>query len=320
MILAVPAPLPPVTFDVAAAYPQVAAGRDALAAGDWPTLRALVDAQDAHGRTVLVGEIGDAPDAERFLREVFAEHPEDPVAGAMLGAHLIRAGWRIRTARRAQHVSRKQFADFFDHLRRAEQILIEVTARHPQDAAAWTQRITSGRGLQVGQAEARRRYDRLAAHHPHHLPAQASLLQQLCPKWSGTWEKAHAFAHECAEAAPPGAANAVLVVEAYLEQALDHDRVSAASEFLRDPAVAARIRAAAERSVWHPDYRDGWGGVWVRSTFALAFCLMQDWHPAAREFTALGGVGDESMFGYLGDGATEFLRLRAKAYAKAGQS
>ncbi|QOC90830.1 hypothetical protein [Micromonospora craniellae] len=276
-----PAPLPPVIFDIAAAYPQVAAGRSALAAGDWPALRALVDAQDAHGGTILVGEVGGAPDAEQALLGVLAEHPEDPVAGAMLGAHLIRAGWRIRTAQRAQYVSRKQFADFFAHLRRAEQILIEVTARHPQDAAAWTQRVTSGRGLQVGQAEARRRYDRLAARHPHHLLAQASLLQQFCPKWSGTWEETHAFARECAEAAPPGAPNAVLVVEAYLEQALEHDRVSATSQVLRDPAVAAGIRAAAERSVWHPDHRDGWGWVWVRSTFALAFCLMQEWHPAA---------------------------------------
>ena len=50
MILAVTAPLTPPTFDAAAAYPQVGEARAALAARDWPALRALVDAQDAYGR------------------------------------------------------------------------------------------------------------------------------------------------------------------------------------------------------------------------------------------------------------------------------
>lgn len=319
MILAMPAPLPPPVFDAAAAYPQVAAARGALAAGDWPALRALVDAQDAHGRTVLVGAVGDTPDAEPLLRKALAEQPDDPVAAATLGAHLIRAGWRIRTASRAQDVSREQFVQFFDHLRRAEQILIEATARHPQDAAAWTQRVTSARGLQLGQAEARRRYDRLAAAHPHHLPAQGSLLQQFCPKWSGSWEKAYTFARECADAAPAGAPNAVLVVEVHLGQAFDHGTLSAARAFLRGQQVRAAIHDAAQRSIWHREFRHGWGWVQVRSTFALAFCLMQEWTPAAQQFAALGHLGDESMFGYFGDSVAQFQRFREKAYAKGGR-
>ena len=48
MILAMPRPLAPPVFDAAAAYPQVAAARDALAAGDWPAMRTLVDAPRRH--------------------------------------------------------------------------------------------------------------------------------------------------------------------------------------------------------------------------------------------------------------------------------
>ncbi|MGC5052811.1 hypothetical protein ACLQ2S_15310 [Micromonospora sp. DT48] len=314
-----PAPPAPPVLDAAAAYPQVAAARGALAAGDWPALRTLVEDQDAHGRTTLVSEIGGAPHAEAFLPKAFAEQPDDPVAAAMLGAHLIIAGWRIRTGSRAQDVSREQFVQFFDHLRRAEQILIEATARHPQDAAAWTQRVTSARGLELGQSEARRRYDRLAAGHPHHLPAQSSLLQQLCPKWSGSWEKAYAFAWECADAAPAGAPNAVLIVEAHLEQAFDHDSLAAGRAFLRTPQVRSAIHDAAQRSVWHREFRHDWGWVEVRSTFALAFCLMHEWTSAAQQFAALGDLGAESMFGYFGDPAEEFQRFRKKAYAKGGR-
>lgn len=314
-----PAPLPPPNFDAAAAYPQVSAVRAALAARDWPALRAQLAEPDPHGRTVLVGEVGDATDIEEFLRGALAAEPEDPVAGTLLGAYLIRAGWRIRSARRAQYVSREQFAQFFDHLRRAEQVLIEVTARHPDDAAAWTQRITNARGLQLGQAEARRRYDQLAKHHPHHLPAQASLLQQFCPKWSGSWERAHGFAQECAAAAPAGAPNAVLVVEAHLEQALDQDTLGKAGAHLRSPQVSREIHEAAQRSIWHPDFRNGWGWLWVRSTFAMAFCLMEEWTAAAQQFQAMGPLGHEAMFGYIdGDETKQFQRFRDKAYAKGG--
>ncbi|WP_147252428.1 hypothetical protein [Micromonospora endolithica] len=314
------APPTPPTFDAAAAYPQVGEARAALAARDWPALRAVVDAQDAYGRTVLVDEVGDASDVEDFLRATAAERPDDPLPGTMLGAHLIDAGWRIRTDHRAQHVSRDQFDQFFDHLRRAEQVLIDVTARHPDESAAWTQRITSARGLQLGQAEARRRYDRLAAHQPHHLPAQRSLLQQFCPKWSGDWERAHGFARECVAAAPAGGPHAVLIVEAHLEQALDDGGLNAARTYLTAPRVRAEIAEAAQRSVGHPAFRHTWGWPMVRSTFAFAYCLMEDWTAAARQFAALGAIGHTSFFDYLrGDGEKQFLRYREKAYAKGGR-
>ncbi|MFI6266185.1 hypothetical protein [Micromonospora sp. NPDC051006] len=312
------APLAPPNFDPAAAYPEVAPVRDALAANDWPALRALLEGLDAGARTFLIGVAAEAEAAEPFLRKVVADDPDDALAGTLLGAHLIQAGWRIRSSYRAQYVSREQFAQFHDYLRRAEQVLIDVTARHPADAAAWTQRITNCRGLELGQAEARRRYDRLAQHHPHHLPAQASLLQQFCPKWSGTWERAHGFARECAEAAPPGAPNAVLVVEAHLEQALDGN-LGQAQAYLRSPQVSQEIHAAAHRSVRHPDFRHEHGWVWVRSIFAMAFVLMQEYGPAAQQFVAMGPLGDKAMFGYIdGDASKLFQRFRAEAYEKGG--
>ncbi|MEU6074690.1 hypothetical protein [Micromonospora sp. NPDC047074] len=314
------APAPP-NFDSAAAFAEVKPVREALSRRDWPALRGHFAQLDPHGRTFLVGVAAEADSIEPFLRQVTDEHPEDALAGTLLGAHLIRAGWRIRSSYRARHVSREQFARFHEHLRRAEQVLIDVTARHPDDAAAWTQRITNARGLELGQAEARRRYDQLARQHPHHLPAQTSLLQQFCPKWSGTWDRAHAFARECADAAPPGAPNAILVVEAHLEQALDHDSVAGARAWLRDPQVRREIHEAAQRSIWHPEFRHDWAWLKARSVFAMAFCLMEEWGPAAQQFAAMGPLGDEAMFGYIdGDEVAQFQRFRDKAYAKGGRA
>ncbi|MDG4805601.1 hypothetical protein O7634_02365 [Micromonospora sp. WMMD1120] len=314
-----PAPLPAPTFDAGAAYPEVNDLRKALDAADWPAVRALFADRDHDGRTLLVREAGDHCTTDAFLRRVHDEDPTDQLAGTLLGTHLICAGWRIRSGARAEHVSRSQFDQFHDHLRRAEQVLIDVTARHPDDAAAWTQRITLARGLQLGQNEARRRYDRLAQHHPHHAPAQASLLQQFCPKWSGNWDRAFGFARECADAAPDGSLNAVVVAEAHLERWLDFDTAREQSAYLRSEAVVNEIMRAGQRSVLHPDFVDRPGWVWVRSSFALMFSLTEQWSAAASQFRALGNRGTSLPWAYVDD-AEGFTKYRDKAYAKGGQS
>lgn len=319
MIPAMPAPLPAPTFDAGAAYPEVNDLRKALDAADWQAVQALFADRDQDSRTLLVGEAGSHAKTDTFLRRVYDEDPTNGLAGTLLGTHLIRAGWRIRSGARAQDVSRSQFDQFHDHLRRAEQVLIDVTARHPDDAAAWTQRITLARGLELGQNEARRRYDRLAHHHPHHMPAQASLLQQLCPKWSGDWDRMFAFARECAQAAPDGAPNAALIADAHLERWLDFDSAREQTAYLRSTPVVDEIMQAAQRSVLHPDFADRSDWVWARSMFALMFSLTEQWSAAASQFTALGNLGSEFPWIYV-DGADGFTKYRAKAYAKGGQS
>jgi hypothetical protein len=315
MIPAMPAPLPAPDFDPAAAYPEVSKLRAALAGGDWPAVEAIFAGRDPDARTMLVGVAGEETGIEPLLLGVLADRPDHALAGTLLGAHLIRVGWRIRSAARAKYVSREQFAQFHDHLRRAEQVLIDVTARHPDDVAAWTQRITNARGLELGQAEARRRYDRLARLTPHHAAAQATLLQQFCPKWSGTWEKAFAFARECAQAAPEGGLSPVVIAEAHLERWLDFDSGGQREAYLRDPQVVGEIWQAGQRSVLHPAFTNRAGWVWVRSVFALMFSMTGQWAAAASQFTALGPLGSDYPWDYVG-GASGFEKFRAEAYEK----
>ncbi|MFC4022116.1 hypothetical protein ACFOW4_29850 [Micromonospora sp. GCM10011542] len=317
-----PAPAPAQHQDPDAAYPEVASLRTALRGHDWPVLCDLFADVDAATRTHLVNVVAGWGGAENLLRPRLSRNPDDPLASTLFGAALVQSGWRIRTTARAALVSADRFDRFHEHLRRAEQVLIDVTARHPDDAAAWTQRITLARGLELGQAEARRRYDRLARHHPHHLAAQSSLLQQFCPKWSGSWERAHGFARECVEAAPPGAHQAALVVEAHLEEMAEVVQSLPPKEQARGGprnhlrGVADEIHAAAERSVRHPDFRHTIGWVTVRSTFAAAFDVLGDQDAAREQFDALGPYGDPRAFRYLGDGRAQQSRARAQAYAR----
>ncbi|MFR9774766.1 hypothetical protein ACL02O_01755 [Micromonospora sp. MS34] len=307
-------PTPPAQLDAEAAYPEVAALRTALRDHDWPALAAVFADADPATATHLVDVAAEWVGVESLLQVRLQRKPEDHLARTLLGATLVHTGWRIRTRATADRVSADRFARFHDHLRRAERILIDVTAQRPDDAAAWTQRITLARGLGLGQAETRRRYDRLARHVPHHLRAQGSLLQQLCPKWGGDWAAVDAFAQDCVEAAPAGAPQGVLVAEAHYERIMEIGDLRGLGEYLRTPEVAEQIRAAADRSVRHPEHRHTIGWVFVRSMFALVFHLMGE-HAAAREqFDALGEHGSPAVFGT----AAQLAQLRDEAYAKGG--
>jgi hypothetical protein len=255
--------------------------------------------------------------ADGYLRGLLAADPADAAAGAMLGAHLTSVGWKIRGQYRAKYVGRDQFVDFRTWLCRAEVVLIDAAARTPDDPAVWVQRLVTARGLEVGRSEVRRRYDRLAAIDPHHLLGQMHLLQSLCPKWGGTFELAHAFAGESMRGAPPGSPQGGLVAMAHIEQGTDGEDLAAARRHLSRAEVRAEVTAAAERSVWHPDFAHRYGWVWAASAFAMAFSLGGDDRAAARMFAMLGHLGSETPWQYLGSPAAEIRRWRNKVKAGA---
>ncbi|MEV0896155.1 hypothetical protein [Actinoplanes sp. NPDC049802] len=291
-------------LDPATAYPKITSLRTALDAGDWPACRELLDAADPVERTCLIDAVSDEKGLEDFLRGVLRGDPGDGTAGALLGRHLAVAAWDIRTDARAVHVSREQFAAFRAGLVEAERVLVDAAARSPHDPAIWTTRLLTARGLQLGLSEIRRRYGRLAEIDPHHLPGQQQMLQSLCAKWYGDVAQAYEFAKEAADAAPAGAPNPVLLAIAYIE----HSDVVTDTDRIR-----AELREAAQRSVWHPDFRRTHGWVQVMSTFAMAFGVLGD-HPAAASlFDALDGLGSRWPWEYLGDPATTIEKFRARA-------
>ncbi|MGW4523636.1 hypothetical protein [Amycolatopsis sp. NPDC004378] len=299
-------------FDPAAAYPEAGVLRSAAEAGDWPTVSGFFARfTEPDERSFGVSITMAVPAAEPMLRAVVEREPRATLARVLLAAQLVQRGWTIRGSGRASGVSREQFAALHDHLRQAEQLLIDVTAREPENETAWWLRLTTARGLGLGQSEARRRYDRLTAHHPGFLAAQRNLLQQVCPKWGGSWEAAHAFVRECTTAARPGGPQGVLVPELYLELG-----AKAGDDYLRQPAVREEIIAAASASVLHPAYRSRFGWVAGHSTFAMAFSLIGDLPRAAVHFRALDGHASELPWQYLPDPVAAHAQHRARALAK----
>ncbi|KHD73868.1 hypothetical protein [Actinoplanes utahensis] len=306
-----------VVFDAVAVYPQKATLRAALHSRDWSTCRAVLDAAAPMDRTALIGHVSQERGIEPFLRSVLTVDPADGTAAALLGTHLIDVGWEIRTGKRAKYVSREQFAQFREWLCRAEQVLIDGAMLNPGDPAIWKARLTSARGLSLGLAEVRRRYDRMQAADPGHLPGQFQMLQSYCPKWDGTWEQLHQFAREATEATPPGSPHAVLIVDAHIEHALDEGGLAEMVGYLSQPHVRADIYQAAQRSIGHPDFTRGYGWVGALSTFAMCFTILDDRNAAATAFRELGVLATEDPWHYLSANPAEEIR-KARAWAFGG--
>jgi hypothetical protein len=293
-------------FDQAAAFPELVELRESARAADWTAIELFfAGLSDTDMAVHAVKVVADVAGAEEFLEQL----PPSPLARRLLAARYVSQAWEIRSGERAQHVSRDQFEGMHELLRRAEPILIQLTAKDPADAVAWVFRLTTARGLELGQSEARRRYDRLARVAPHCFAAQSRLLQQLCPKWSGSWEVAHAFTQQCMDAAPPGSLSPAVVGEAHLEHYLDLEGAER-GRYLAKVSVQHEIRAAAEKSVLHPDFAGGYHWPQAHGVFAVLFAEMGDHRRAATHFEALGDAASEYPWTMFGDPAAGFARLR----------
>ncbi|MBB2946441.1 hypothetical protein FB565_006209 [Actinoplanes lutulentus] len=296
-----------------AAYPEVAAVRAALRAGDWQACRAVLDQASPGDRTTIIRCVDSTRRAGALLTGVVADDPDDSTAAATLGYLMIAGAWRIRTGARARHVGRRRFARFHARLFEAEKLLRAALDRHPADPALWSASLLTARGLEMGLPEARSRYARIAEIEPHHYVAQSQMVQQLSPKWGGSWAAVHAFAREAMLAAPEGTHTATLVVEAHLEGWLENS-----DHYFRRPEVRAAITAAAERSVLHPEFRRDIGWVRAVNTFALAFDLMRDRESAAAMFRAAGPYCSEYPWIYRDSAVAAFRQARAQALGWSG--
>ena len=297
----------------------------------FPSLRGLVaDGERGDWAAVVahVGGLGSLDDVvvafsqveERLSDHVLARVPVgDPswgLAQTTRAARITAEGWKIRGDGWARTVTQPQWVAFREHLNRAEQLLIEVTAREPRLGYAWLERMTTCQGLSLGADEARRRYDRLSAHAPHTYIAGFRLMQQLLPKWSGSWEQVSAFAAELLRVTPPGSVGLLPVLAGHLERHSAAQTDAEAAAYLRDPAVVAEIHLVADRTVRHPAFQPGYRLYTAHDYFAMLFSLMGDHAAAAPHFRALRGRRTPFWEWYFDDAGTAYARHRDRALAR----
>lgn len=276
-------------FEAWGTVPSLAVLTPSLAGGRWAAVEDHLVTLGPESQALALAYLGGL-DTVESLDDVLGRAADtgSPIARTALAHRCVHLGWQARSQLRAEHVSPEQFEQFHLWLNRAEQVLVAVCAEHPAYAPAWALRQHTARGLELGRSEARRRLDRLRAVCAPHWPGERAYLQITCPKWGGSWEVADAFVRETTGQVPAGAASHALVAELHVERWIDVEPAEG-HEYLAQPAVLAELRAAADRSVWHPAWRPGLLDVEVHSVFALAFSLGGALVDAGRHFRALDG-------------------------------
>lgn len=298
-------------------YPELRQLRTAIKQGDWPAVVAYFANRPVEEDPGLaVNSVGEIPRSQRFLQRM-VDTQRSPLARTLLGARLIRIGWAVRSARQAQFVNRARFAAFHDYLARAERVLADATAEEPGNVGAWTQRLKTCRGLELGIDEAHRRYAVVAKLHPSPFYAQSQMVQQLCPKWGGSFELVHGFTQECLAAAPRGALTGAIVAQGYLEQIF----AQGTHRHVGQKAIG-EVAVAAAQSVLHPETRPVPGWVSAHGSFAAAWIALKDPARAAPHLAAMGNLASVYPWQMLGGQiAVRMARRKARrAIFRAGDT
>jgi len=253
--------------------------------------------------------------AYAWLRAEHGTMGDDPLALTLLGTVTVGYAWRIRTSMRAQYVSNRQFEGFHGALREAEQHLYRAAELDPDSAAPWAELVISGRGLQIGLEVIERRFEAAVQRCAHHRIAHQQMLQALCRKWSGSHARMHAFA-AAAAAGPHSARLAHLVAIAHLEHWLDLEAGQARSSYIKQPAVRAQLREAADRSLFRSDYSYPRSPNSEANLFAMAFSLAGMRCEAKRAFKLTDGVVTTFPWQYINgrDPIAPYTFWRARAW------
>jgi hypothetical protein len=265
----------------------------------WPQIRAvLAAAEDAEDLTFLLEGLQTVAGPERWIGEVVAAEPDDPLPLLVSGARHVAWAWHARTHLAADHLTDEQWSLFRGRLETAEEQLLAAAERASAGAAPWYFLQITGRGLQAGPEIAERRFEAARSRVPGYLAAHRERLRQLSPQWGGSCEEMHDFAGRSMRAAPAGSPLGELVATAHLEEWLDRGG-DPESVFMSGGVVLRALHDAAERSVRHRAFVRHRDWPLTFNTFAMAFALAGDNAAARPLFRALGNRATEMPWRHL---------------------
>ncbi|GIJ07872.1 hypothetical protein Van01_10860 [Micromonospora andamanensis] len=279
----------------------------ALEKRKWKWARELLTmAADPDELAFLMEAVGGVDGIQDWIGEWIDAEPESTLPLLVAGCHAVHWAWEARGGKLAKYTSAEQFRGFHERLHYAEATLQQVIAREPDNVTAWAWLVTSSRGLGIGAVEAQQRFDVVTRLHPGHLVAHEQRLQYLCAKWSGSHEQMFDFARGAAAAAGPNSLLHELVAVAHIEK-WDRTERAEANDYIVSDEVRTELLAAAENSIFHPDYIPAGPGWAPRvATFAMAFELADEFDAAWHAFALLDGMVTEWPWMILGDPVEKF--------------
>jgi hypothetical protein len=280
---------------------------------DWAALRGALTQYQGHDLSAVILRLNKTPGGvDRLLKELESA-TDDALALAVLGQFTVWAAWKVRTSKRAQHVSQEQFRKFHEMLRVAEEYLYTSVELDPASVAPWGALMNSGRGLQVGRDTVRRRFEAVTKRCPGHYAAHSAMLQQLCRKWSGSHELMHEFALESMRG-PHASLLGELVPIAQFEHFAELGNGSKERGFIRSAESRAQLQEAADRTIFQPGFSNPRSPYRAANVFGWAFSAAELW-PQAREAFALSD-GVVVNWANYDNPIAAYTRQRTQAIAK----
>ncbi|MEU4777178.1 DUF4034 domain-containing protein [Micromonospora sp. NPDC023633] len=283
----------------------------ALEKRKWKFARELLDmAADPDEMAFLMEAVGGVDGVQDWVGDWIGAEPDSTLPVLVAGCHAVHWAWEARGGKRAKYTTAAQFKAFHERLRYAEALLQQVLAREPDNVTARAWLVTSSRGLGVGAAEARQRFEAVTRLHPGHVVAHEQRLQYLCAKWSGSHEEMFDFARGAATAAGPNSLLHELVAVAHIEKWHASEREEG-NEYIVSDEVRTELLTAADNSIFHPDYIPAGPGWAPRvATFAMALELADEFDAAGHAFALLDGLVTEWPWQILGDPVEKFTASR----------
>jgi hypothetical protein len=299
-----------VVFDPWCGDAEIPVLRAALAEGDPRPLIAAYEASGPIRREFLVHTATNDQPSIDFVTTWPDREPDRPLAWLLRGSQSVSEAWAARGRGYATTVEEDAWPTFIERLDAAERDLVEAARRG--DPLAWSMMLVSGRGLEVPKEELAYRYRSATMASPALCTAADQYLQGLCAKWGGSDEAMFEFARDVVSSAPVGDPRHRLIPIAHFERGINfRDEAKGTGAYRQDPMARAEILAAAERSVFRPDFGTTPQHRLTLNWFAMALGWFRCFEEARPLFERIGIAPTLWPWAFYGDDAiTVFLDYR----------
>lgn len=288
-----------------------------LGQGRWENFHDFLEnLTDWELRQFYVVELSRISGRPEWVDEWVDARPGSSLPVLFRGSHGINWAWEARGGARAKYVQKDAWPLFHGRLVEADRDLARAAALDDRDPAPNAMSVTVARGLSLGQAEIRRRFEQAHSRQPLNAPACTQALQGFARKWGGSHDAMFEFARWASGQAPEGHAAHKLIALAHIEMWMDAEQGEPQQTYFRADAVKQEVMAAARRSILSPQYvRNGTVLSWVdRNVFAFCFRLMRDYGAQLEQMRLIGPHVTSEPWQYQGDAAVFYEKHRQFAF------
>jgi hypothetical protein len=288
-----------------------------LGQGRWQEFHDFLESlTDRELRYFYVNELSRISGRPEWVDEWIAAKPGSSLPLLFRGSHGINWAWEARGSARAKYVQEDAWPLFHGRLVEADRDLAKAAALDDRDPDPHAMSVTIARGLSLGPAEVKRRFEQAHSRHPLYGPACTQALQGIARKWSGSHDAMFEFARWASGQAPDGHSAHKLIALAHIEMWLDAEKGEPQQTYFRTEPVKQEVMAAARRSILSPNYeRNGTVLSWPeRNTFAFCFRLMRDYGAQLEQMRLIGPYVTDAPWHYQGKAGVYYEKHRQFAF------